>query len=506
MYVILPFLIHSVLSANILHIATIGSRSHHIWNRALAIGLTEKGHNVTLLTHTSEDQKLKNFHIILLEGFFEKGFDGFNLDSLPETDALSGIKLLYDFSRYSCEHDFQTKGLKTLINYPKDFRFDLIIIDITLQQCLYPLIDRFNNPPLVAVTPFLLPPVLAHIFGNPLQTAYMPYYSTKYSDKMTFLERIKNFLLIHAEILYKRYIGTPTELNLARKYFGEHIRDFEEIERNISILISNYDHILGFPLALAPNIIPAGGLHIAPVKPLPNDLKTIADSANDGLIVFTLGSYIRSDQLSITKRTAILNAFAKLPQTIIWKFESEIKGLPKNVIVRKWLPQNDLLGHPKAKLLITHGGGLSTQEAMHHGVPVIAIPFFSDQHANAGKLVKRQMAKMLTYHEITTEKLYSAITEILGNPIYSKNIKELSLRYKDQPEKPLKKAVYWVEYVLRHGGVTNLSLASRDMSIFEATSYDVVLVVLLGLYLLYSLTLFVFTCIRFTYRTLSGRT
>uniref|UniRef100_A0A1Y1MYN2 Glucuronosyltransferase n=1 Tax=Photinus pyralis TaxID=7054 RepID=A0A1Y1MYN2_PHOPY len=193
---------------------------------------------------------------------------------------------------------------------------------------------------------------------------------------MSFLQRIKNFVLTHFEVFYRKYFGLPAEYKLAKKYFAEDIRPFEEVERNMSILITSYDPILDFPMALPPNIIPAGGLHVQPVKPLPDDLKRIVDDAKHGLIVFTLGSYLRSDDLSSTKKSAILNAFAKLPQTIFWKFESEIENCPKNVIVRKWLPQNDLLGNPKAKLLITHGGALSTQEAMHHGVPLIVIPFF----------------------------------------------------------------------------------------------------------------------------------
>ncbi|KAK5648758.1 hypothetical protein RI129_003650 [Pyrocoelia pectoralis] len=496
MYVALFLLLQTVLGANILHIAPIGTQSHHIWNRALAFGLSKKGHNVTMLSHFEEKEKFKNFHIILLEGYFDETIEYFSLDSVQPNKFLD-VMIIYDLSLFSCEHDLATQGLQTLMNYPKDFTFDLIIIDITLQQCLYPIIERFKNPPVVAVTPFLLPPVLSHLFGNPLQAAYMPYYNTLHTDRMSFLERITNYLLIHSEILYRKYMAIPAESKLAKKHFGENIQSFDEVERNISILISNYDPILCFPLALPPNIIPAGGLHIESDKPLPDDLNTIVDHAKEGLIIFTLGSYLRSDQMSISKRTAILNAFAKLPQTIFWKFESEIDDLPKNVIVRKWLPQNDILENSKTKLLISHGGALSTQEAMYHGIPVIAIPFNTDQHSNAGKLASRSMGKILNYEDITTDSLYSAITEILNNPMYSRNIKQLLQRYKDKPERPLNTAVFWVEYVLRHGSANFLNLASRDMDTYQAASYDVILALLMGLYLLYSLISFIFTSYKF---------
>lgn len=62
------------------------------------------------------------------------------------------------------------------------------------------------------------------------------------------------------------------------------------------------------------------------------------------MIVFSLGSNVRSDKLDASLQEALFQAFRKLSQTVIWKFESDVKDIPKNVILRKWLPQNDILG------------------------------------------------------------------------------------------------------------------------------------------------------------------
>ena len=42
---------------------------------------------------------------------------------------------------------------------------------------------------------------------------------------------------------------------------------------------------------------------------------------------------------------------------ILWKWdEDNIADLPKNVMIKKWVPQQDILAHPNLKLFVTHGG------------------------------------------------------------------------------------------------------------------------------------------------------
>lgn len=43
-------------------------------------------------------------------------------------------------------------------------------------------------------------------------------------------------------------------------------------------------------------------------------------------------------------KTKIIEAFARLPQKFLWKFEREIEGLPANIRLISWAPQQDLLG------------------------------------------------------------------------------------------------------------------------------------------------------------------
>lgn len=92
----------------------------------------------------------------------------------------------------------------------------------------------------------------------------------------------------------------------------------------------------------------------------------------------SLGTNVLSNLLGDETLKNILEIFKSLPQyNFIWKFESEISELPivpsKNVMILKFLPQNDLLAHPKVIAFVTHSGLLSTHEALYHGVPMIGL-------------------------------------------------------------------------------------------------------------------------------------
>ena len=62
---------------------------------------------------------------------------------------------------------------------------------------------------------------------------------------------------------------------------------------------------------------------------------------------------------------------------------------------------------------------------------------------------------------------------------YSKNAKEISKRYRDQPKLPLETAIYWVEYVARHKGAAHLHSAGQDLNFLQYHNLDVFAVIVL---------------------------
>lgn len=61
---------------------------------------------------------------------------------------------------------------------------------------------------------------------------------------------------------------------------------------------------------------------------------------------------------------------------------------------------------------------------------------------------------------------------------YKQNALKLSQLFHDQPVKPLDKAIYWIEYVIRHKGAHHLKTAGDQLNWIQFLSIDVIVVLL----------------------------
>jgi len=69
---------------------------------------------------------------------------------------------------------------------------------------------------------------------------------------------------------------------------------------------------------------------------------------------------------------------------------------------------------------MTHGGLLSTQEAVYHGVPILGIPMFGDQDLNMKQAETSGYAITLEILEMTEEILEEKLKKLLNDPRYFK--------------------------------------------------------------------------------------
>ncbi|TDH17275.1 hypothetical protein EPR50_G00007090 [Perca flavescens] len=241
-----------------------------------------------------------------------------------------------------------------------------------------------------------------------------------------------------------------------------------------------------------PNVVYMGGFQCKPAKPLPEHLEEFVQSSGEhGVILMSLGTFVSELPADVTN--VIAAAFAELPQKVIWRHKGDRPAtLGNNTLIVNWIPQNDLLGHPKMKLFVAHGGTNGVQEAMYHGVPVVGLPLFFDQYDNLLRLKERGAATLLTINTVDKgNNFLEAIQEVLNEPSYRMNMQRLSRLHRDQPITPLENAIFWIEFVMRHKGAAHLKAESYRMPWYSYHSVDVVLF-LAGAVLLVLSTIFIF--------------
>ena len=85
--------------------------------------------------------------------------------------------------------------------------------------------------------------------------------------------------------------------------------------------------------------------------------------------------------------------------------------LPSSWLVQEFLPQVALLG--AAAVAVTHGGNNSVTEAMTAGVPLLVLPFSTDQFAGAAALVDAGFARALDPNAATPSALAAALAALL---------------------------------------------------------------------------------------------
>ncbi|CAH1728197.1 unnamed protein product [Chironomus riparius] len=377
-----------------------------------------------------------------------------------------------------------------ILSYSNDFKFDLVINDFTCGPCLLPIVHKFNYPPIIGVTPFLNPPYTHFTIGGHKYPAYIPHYLLNVQPPMTFLERCYNLIIYLIEILSFEYELYPGLEKTVRKHLNfKDLPSIKEIEQKTKLLLLNSDHAIDYPEPLQPNMVLVGGLQITEPKELPADIKKFVESGKKGTVLMSLGTNILSNLLGDVVLTSILKTFESLPEyNFIWKFESEPHELPikpsKNVMVSKFLPQNDLLAHSNLKAFITHAGGLSTQESLWYGKPMVGIPFIDDQYRTIEKSVTMGVGVKLEIAKLNVDIFRKAIKEVIENPSYTENAQKISKLFQDKPKKPLETAIWWIEYVLRNPDAPIYKSPTLELGFLASNNYDIYLVIIACLHII----------------------
>ncbi|XP_044187174.1 UDP-glucuronosyltransferase 2A2-like [Thunnus albacares] len=328
----------------------------------------------------------------------------------------------------------------------------------------------------------------------PSPLSYVPIPGSELTDRMSFWQRVKNvffsLMVLHVRVIIEDSHYTP----FVHRHFGPDVH-YDELVQAADVWLMRTDFTFEFPRPTMPNVVYMGGFQCKPSKALSQDLEDfVQSSAEHGVIIMSLGTLVGNLPEDIAEHVAA--AFAQLPQKVIWRHTGKRPStLGNNTLLLDWLPQNDLLGHPKTRVFVAHGGTNGLQEAIYHGVPIVGIPLMFDQDDNLFRMRARGVAKVLDINTLHKDNFLEAVKEVLHQPSYRENMQELSRLHRDQPLKPLDRAMFWIEFVMRHKGAAHLKTDSYKMSWIQYHSIDVITLLLVSVTLMSLICILIVKCL-----------
>ncbi|KAK9870196.1 hypothetical protein WA026_006280 [Henosepilachna vigintioctopunctata] len=468
-FLLLILLLNYTQCANILAIFNAPSKSNIILGVKLAEGLIKRGHHVTMASPFVSDpvDGLTQLHLKTIYDYREKLY---RANAITTMNPFNIVKIMIQYWTEVSDLFWEEPAIQKIIEEKP--KFDVVITFSVFTDAISGLAYHLGVPS-IFFSPVGSNNLVNYYVANP-NMVYVPNMMFPATSN-TFLARLYTVTANIGMHLMAEFFITPYQRDLLKKYLPD-CPSLEDLQKNVSLMLMNSHFSIESPRPHVPNAIQIGGFHLDQTKELPEDIKNFLDSAKQGAILFSMGTNVNVAIFGEEKLKAIFKVLGELaPMRVLFKSEMEHKNAPDNVMVKKWLPQADILAHPNMRAFISHGGLGGNTESVYHGVPMVGIPFYGDQRMNIQVAKSAGYAVGLDYEHLTEDLFRSKINEILENPRYGENAKKRSALIKGQLIKPMDNAAFWIEHIIKYGSGSHLRNDGMDLSWYQLYMVDIYL-------------------------------
>ncbi|XP_026823932.1 2-hydroxyacylsphingosine 1-beta-galactosyltransferase-like [Ooceraea biroi] len=404
-----------------LGIFPIPSKSHFIVLESLAKGLADKGHQVDVISHFPQKKPYPNYTDIAKLATTVTYDNNMTYEFILQIPNRNLVSALVNFlGNDVCDAYLGNPIIQKLVREPqKDPPYDAMIMEICTAHCFAAIADLLHIP-LIGVSTSSMYPWHNELIAQPENLAFVSNDIARQEFPKTVWQRTYNTLHTLYCKLYFKYLTRPQD-ELVRKHFGPNRPSIQKM--NLALIFINTHIALHGIQPMTPAIVQVGGMHIREDdSPLPQELKNWMDDSKDGFVYFTFGSMVLIETFPRTILDVFYVSLGKIaPVRVLIKVPNPEKlpaGLPENIRTFRWMPQVKVLKHPNIRAFVTHGGLMSTMEAIFCGVPMIGMPLYADQFKNVEACVTRNVAVKLDVHKITEKDMDAALNAILHDPRY----------------------------------------------------------------------------------------
>ena len=281
---------------------------------------------------------------------------------------------------------------------------DLLVID----RAVFPAMDfaQQHHIPYIVQTRFLGNFVKPH--------ADAPQFGTAYSQHMTLWERCLNRLAPIALQIY--LLPTMLKLNQVRKACADGQEVSDPFQGQMTIVGNTFD--LELPRPLPDRVHLVGPIFAKAMPALTESLQHWLDAAqSEGVIYIAFGTLAT---MQAWQAQALIEGLAKTGLHVLWSLpetqQSLLPSLPDSVRLESFVPQPTVLSHPAVRVFVSHCGMNSILEALYWQTPILALPFFGDQHDNAARLIDVGVAQRLRKQRFDAAEVSLKVEALLHDP------------------------------------------------------------------------------------------
>lgn len=139
---------------------------------------------------------------------------------------------------------------------------------------------------------------------------------------------------------------------------------------------------------------------------------------------------------------------------VLWHYDnSTVENVPQNVLIYTHFARYDVLNNPNVILYVS-----STDffESIYYSVPVLMLPLNGDQMLKARRIETIGCGLRFKLNGLSVEYLVTSLRKLLRKQSYTSKSIRMSVILRKNQIHPMDRAMYWIEYVVRHKGAKHL--------------------------------------------------
>jgi hypothetical protein len=377
--------------------------SHYGYLHALAPSLVQNGHKVYSLIHTGAriTDRAQKLGIIPIFYDNETRYDELKTVFDPvfyemafrQSDVMKVLSLATEIMLEMCEEVVHNSSLLATL---RKIGIDVVVYD-----------SSGSTPCALALPGALGVPFIgmsSNYFWWQVRSPCLPSFTppilyAEATDEMSFWQRVKSllmYIIFTPDLSPIKGFGTYTNLSLIQNHVQDkRVKTWSDLNSKVSLLLITRDEVLEWPYPRMSHVISIACITCYPAESFPTHIEEAITSNGNDVILVSFGTVIPVMPDYIVNN--LFDAFTLLGNYfIIFRYAGGNipEDIPKNVMVTKWLSQNNVFGHSRTKLFINHCGNNGQYESVYHGVPMVCLPIAMDQPHNARRMQVKKLSQI----------------------------------------------------------------------------------------------------------------